>query len=40
MLAGKQLQLEELSSDLRRELSDMEKKGEVVCIQGIPFECI
>ncbi|PFV77152.1 DNA/RNA helicase [Bacillus sp. AFS059628] len=35
MLAGKQLLLEELSSDLRRELSDMEKKGEVVCVQGV-----
>ncbi|MFV0943080.1 DEAD/DEAH box helicase [Bacillus pacificus] len=35
MLAGKQLLLEELSSDLRRELSDLKKKGEVVCVQGI-----
>ena len=34
MLGGKQLLLEELSSDLRRELSDL-KKGEVVCVQGI-----
>ena len=34
MLAGKQLLLEELSSDLRRELSDL-KRGEVVCVQGI-----
>lgn len=32
MLAGKQLLLEELSSDLRRELSDLKKKGEVVCV--------
>ena len=35
MLVGKQLLLEELSSDLRRELSDLKKKGEVVCVQGI-----
>ena len=35
MLGGKQLLLEELSSDLRRELSDLKKKGEVVCVQGI-----
>lgn len=35
MLAGKQLLLEELSSDLRRELSDLKKRGEVVCVQGI-----
>ncbi|ONG96864.1 ATP-dependent helicase ComFA [Bacillus cereus] len=35
MLAGKQLLLEELSSDLRRELSELKKKGEVVCVQGI-----
>lgn len=35
MLAGKQLLLEELSSDLRRELSDLKRKGEVVCVQGI-----
>jgi len=30
MLAGKQLLLEELSSDLQRELNDLKKKGEVV----------
>ncbi len=35
MLVGKQLLLEELSSDLRRELSDLKKRGEVVCVQGI-----
>lgn len=35
MLGGKQLLLEELSSDLRRELSDLKKRGEVVCVQGI-----
>ncbi|KMP32888.1 DEAD/DEAH box helicase [Bacillus albus] len=35
MLAGKQLLLEELSSDLRKELSDLKKKGEVACVQGI-----
>ncbi|MDF4766650.1 ATP-dependent helicase ComFA, partial [Vibrio parahaemolyticus] len=27
--------LEELSSDLRRELSDLKKKGEVICVQGV-----
>ncbi|EJS74912.1 DNA/RNA helicase [Bacillus cereus] len=35
MLAGKQLLVEELSSDLRDELNDLKKKGEVVCVQGI-----
>nr|WP_255293775.1 hypothetical protein [Bacillus wiedmannii] len=40
MLAGKQLLLEELSSDLRDTLQDLKKKREVVCVQGIPFECI
>ena len=35
MVAGKQLLLEELSSDLRRELSDLKKKGEIICVQGV-----
>lgn len=35
MLAGKQLLLEEISSGLRRELSDLKKKGEAVCVQGV-----
>lgn len=35
MLAGKQLLLEELPSDLRRELSDLKKEGEVICVQGV-----
>ncbi len=35
MLAGKQLLLEELSSDLREELHDLQKRGEVVCVQGV-----
>lgn len=35
MLAGKQLLLEELSSDLRIRLNDLKKKGEVVCVQGV-----
>ena len=35
MLAGKQLLLEELSSDLQRELNDLKKKGEIVCVQGV-----
>ncbi|MGQ0419526.1 hypothetical protein ACT4US_08145, partial [Bacillus sp. HC-Mk] len=35
MLAGKQLLLDELSSDLQRELNDLKKKGEVVCVQGV-----
>ena len=35
MFAGKQLLLEELSSDLRRELSDLKEKGEVICVQGV-----
>ena len=35
MLAGKQLLLEELSSDLLRDLNNLKKKGEVVCVQGI-----
>ncbi|MBG9838386.1 hypothetical protein ABE30_12295 [Bacillus tropicus] len=35
MLAGKQLLLEGISSDLRRELSDLKEKGEVICVQGV-----
>lgn len=35
MLAGKQLLLDALSSDLQRELNDLKKKGEVVCVQGV-----
>lgn len=35
MFAGKQLLLEEISSDLRRELSDLKEKGEIVCVQGV-----
>ncbi|MFP3822230.1 helicase, partial [Bacillus sp. SIMBA_008] len=35
MLAGKQLLLEELSSDLRDTLQDLKKKREVVCVQGV-----
>ncbi|MDR4982279.1 MULTISPECIES: ATP-dependent helicase ComFA [Bacillus cereus group] len=35
MLAGKQLLLEELSSDLREELHDLQKKRDVVCVQGV-----
>ncbi len=35
MLAGKQLLLEELSSDLQREISNLKEKGEIVCVQGI-----
>ncbi|PEQ66569.1 helicase [Bacillus cereus] len=35
MLAGKQLLLEELSSNLQRELNDLKKKGEIVCVQGV-----
>ncbi|MBE5106954.1 DEAD/DEAH box helicase [Bacillus thuringiensis] len=35
MLAGKQLLLEELSSDLRGKLKDLKKKGEIVCVQGV-----
>ena len=31
MLAGKQLLLEELSSDLQRELNDLKKKGDRMC---------
>ena len=34
MVAGKQLLLEELSSDLQRKLNDL-KKGEIVCVQGV-----
>ncbi|PEJ76929.1 ATP-dependent helicase ComFA [Bacillus wiedmannii] len=35
MLAGKQLLLEELSSDLRDTLQDLKKKRKVVCVQGV-----
>ena len=35
MLAGKQLLLEELSSDVRDTLHDLKKKKEVVCVQGV-----
>ncbi|HDR8173213.1 TPA: DEAD/DEAH box helicase [Bacillus thuringiensis] len=35
MLAGKQLLLEELSSDVRDTLYDLKKKKEVVCVQGV-----
>ncbi|MEY2302189.1 ATP-dependent helicase ComFA [Bacillus tropicus] len=35
MLAGKQLLLEELSSDLRREISNLKETGEIVCVQGV-----
>ncbi len=35
MLAGKQLLLDELSSDLQRELNDLKRKGEVICVQGV-----
>ncbi|PEC84308.1 ATP-dependent helicase ComFA [Bacillus cereus] len=35
MLAGKQLLLEELSSELLKDLNNLKKKGEVVCVQGI-----
>ncbi|PFJ17363.1 DNA/RNA helicase [Bacillus cereus] len=38
MLAGKQLLLEELSSDLRDKLNDLKKKGEIVCVQGVKKE--
>ncbi|CAM3952575.1 ATP-dependent helicase ComFA [Bacillus paramycoides] len=35
MLAGKQLLLEELSSDLQGELNHLKRKREVVCVQGV-----
>ncbi|TCW58967.1 competence protein ComFA [Bacillus thuringiensis] len=35
MLTGKQLLLEELSSDLRDTLHDLKKKRKVVCVQGV-----
>ncbi|PHD64545.1 DNA/RNA helicase [Bacillus toyonensis] len=35
MLSGKQLLLEELSTDVRDNLDDLKKKGEVVCVQGV-----
>ncbi|GAB6449462.1 ATP-dependent helicase ComFA [Bacillus luti] len=35
MQAGKQLLLEELSSDVRDNLDGLKKKGEVTCVQGI-----
>lgn len=35
MQAGKQLLLEELSSDVRDNLDGLKKKGKVTCVQGI-----